>query len=159
MHGLPGQRDVIGEFSYRLNGHISTAGRQDLTYGVVAARVRFQEPPGQHGAFWLQPSVPVPGATSAAEGGAEIDVIEWFGGGLPSGGLSGLGLLPDQRRPGEGGRLDHRPQLVPQRPGRLLVVELPRLQRRVEPRRLRLPHRRPGDLAHQCRGLRSGRST
>ena len=52
--------DVIGEFNYRLNGHISTAGRQELTYGVVAARLRFQQPPGQHGAFWLQPSVPVP---------------------------------------------------------------------------------------------------
>ena len=52
--------DVIGDFSDRLNGHISTAGQQELTYGVVAARVRFQEPPGQHGAFWLQPSVPVP---------------------------------------------------------------------------------------------------
>ncbi len=86
--------DLIGQFSYRLNGHISTAGRQDLTYGVVAARVRFQQPPGQHGAFWLQPSVPVPGATSAAEGGAEIDVIEWFGNGLPSGGLSGSVYYP-----------------------------------------------------------------
>ena len=85
---------VIGDFSYRLNGHISTAGQQELTYGVVAARVRFQEPPGQHGAFWLQPSVPVPGATSAAEGGAEIDVIEWFGAGLPSGGLSSSVYYP-----------------------------------------------------------------
>jgi hypothetical protein len=80
--------EVIGQFHYRLNGHISTAGRQELTYGVAAARVRFQQPPGQHGAFWLQPSAPVAGATSAAEGGAEIDVIEWFGAGLPNGGLS-----------------------------------------------------------------------
>jgi hypothetical protein len=86
--------DVIGDFAYRLNGHISTAGKQELTYGVVAARVRFQQPPGQHGAFWLQPSVPVPGATSAAEGGAEIDVVEWFGSGLPSGGLSGSVYYP-----------------------------------------------------------------
>jgi beta-glucanase (GH16 family) len=86
--------DVIGDFSYRLNGHISTAGQQALTYGVVAARVRFQEPPGQHGAFWLQPSVPVPGATSAADGGAEIDVTEWFGAGLPSGGLSASVYYP-----------------------------------------------------------------
>jgi len=86
--------DVIGDFGYRLNGHISTAGQQELTYGVVAARVRFQEPPGQHGAFWLQPSVPVPGATSAAAGGAEIDVIEWFGAGLPSGGLSASVYYP-----------------------------------------------------------------
>jgi hypothetical protein len=86
--------DVIGEYNYRLNGHISTAGHQELTYGVVAARVRFAQSPGQHGALWLQPSVPIPGATNAAEGGAEIDVIEWFGAGLPSGGLSGSVYYP-----------------------------------------------------------------
>jgi beta-glucanase (GH16 family) len=86
--------DVIGQYNYRLNGHISTAGHQELTYGVVAARVRFGQSPGQHGALWLQPSVPVPGATNPAEGGAEIDVIEWFGAGLPSGGLSGSVYYP-----------------------------------------------------------------
>ncbi len=86
--------DVIGDFDYRLNGHISTAGRQTLTYGVTAARMRFQQLAGQHAAFWLQPSSPVPGATSAAEGGAEIDVIEWFGADRPSGGLSGSVYYP-----------------------------------------------------------------
>jgi beta-glucanase (GH16 family) len=86
--------DVIGDFSYRLNGHISTAGRQELTYGVAAARVRFQQPPGQHGAFWMQPSAPVPGATNPADGGAEIDVAEWFGSGLNSGGLSSTVYYP-----------------------------------------------------------------
>ena len=86
--------DLIGDFNYRLNGHISTAGQQELTYGVVAARMRFAQSPGQHGALWLQPSVPVPGATTPADGGAEIDVIEWFGAGLPSGGLSGSVYYP-----------------------------------------------------------------
>ena len=86
--------ELIGDFDYRLNGHISTAGRQALTYGVAAARMRFQQLAGQHGAFWLQPSSPVPGATSAAEGGAEIDVIEWFGADRPSGGLSGSVYYP-----------------------------------------------------------------
>jgi len=82
----------LGEFDYRLNGHISTAGHQELTYGVAAARMKFQQLRGQHGAFWLQPSVPVAGATSAAEGGAEIDVIEWFGEG--SGGLASSVYYP-----------------------------------------------------------------
>jgi beta-glucanase (GH16 family) len=86
--------EVIGQFQYRLNGHISTAGRAELTYGVAAARVRFQQPPGQHGAFWMQPSAPVPGATTATEAGAEIDVIEWFGAGLNSGGLSSTVYYP-----------------------------------------------------------------
>ena len=141
--------DVIGDFSYRLNGHISTAGQQELTYGVVAARLRFQQPPGQHGAFWLQPSVPVPGATSAAEGGAEIDVIEWFGAGLPSGGLSASVYYPTSSGQAKAGGWIANPgsYLSGQR---LVVVEVPRLQRRVEPRRLRLPHRRPGDLAHRA---------
>jgi len=86
--------EPLGDFDYRLNGHISTAGRQELTYGVLAARMKFQQPRGQHGAFWLQPSVPVPGATNAADGGAEIDVIEWFGDGGANGGLSGSVYYP-----------------------------------------------------------------
>lgn len=63
---------------YRLNGHIGTQGRFSYKYGVAAARVKFQDARGQHGAFWMQP---------AGTGyGAEIDVIEWFGTGS-----SGLG--------------------------------------------------------------------
>lgn len=84
--------DVIGDFDYRLNGHISTQGAADLTHGVAAARVKFQQSRGQHGAFWLQPTTPVAGATSAADGGAEIDVIEWFGEG--SGGLASTVYFP-----------------------------------------------------------------
>jgi beta-glucanase (GH16 family) len=80
---------LIGQFTYRLNGHISTQDVVDLTYGVAAARMKFPQGRGQHGAFWLQPTAPVPGATSAATGGAEIDVIEWFGDGGANGGLSG----------------------------------------------------------------------
>jgi len=56
---------------YRLNGHVGTQGRFSYKYGVAAARIKFQDARGQHGAFWMQP---------AGTGyGAEIDVIEWFG--------------------------------------------------------------------------------
>ena len=56
---------------YRLNGHVGTQGRFAYKYGVAAARIRFQDARGQHGAFWMQP---------AGSGyGAEIDVAEWFG--------------------------------------------------------------------------------
>ena len=48
------------------------------TYGVFAARVKFQKGQGQHGAFWLQGPSPR---------GAEIDVAEYFGEGRPDGGL------------------------------------------------------------------------
>ena len=63
---------------YRLNGHVGTQGRFGYTYGVAAARIRFQEASGQHGAFWMQAPVP--------DSGAEVDIIEWFGAGS-----SGLG--------------------------------------------------------------------
>ena len=63
---------------YRLNGHVGTQGRFQYKYGVAAARIKFQEARGQHGAFWLQAPV--------VESGNEIDVIEWFGTG--SSGLS-----------------------------------------------------------------------
>lgn len=56
---------------YRLNGHVGTQGRFQYKYGVAAARVRFQEARGQHGAFWMQAPV--------VDDGAEIDVIEWLG--------------------------------------------------------------------------------
>ena len=64
---------------YRLNGHVGTQGRFAYKYGVAAARVKFQDARGQHGAFWMQPS--------GTGYGAEIDVIEWFGTGS-----SGLGM-------------------------------------------------------------------
>jgi beta-glucanase (GH16 family) len=79
---------LIGQFRYRLNGHIGTQLSADLKYGVAAARVRFQQSRGQHGAFWLQPTAPAPGSTSPATAGAEIDVVEWFGDGGANGGLS-----------------------------------------------------------------------
>ncbi|QIK75255.1 glycoside hydrolase family 16 protein [Nocardioides piscis] len=63
---------------HRINGHVGTQGRFSYRYGVAAARVKFHDPRGQHGAFWLQPQ--------GSGYGAEIDVIEWFGNG--SGGLT-----------------------------------------------------------------------
>ena len=78
---------VIGNFDYRLNGHVSTDGHQFLKYGVVAARIKFQPRQGQHASLWMQPQNPtyIP---NAFEGGAEIDIIEYFGDGVPNGGLT-----------------------------------------------------------------------
>ena len=58
---------VIGQFRYRLNGHIGTQLSADLRYGVAAARVKFPQSRGQHGAFWLQPTAPAPGSTSPTD--------------------------------------------------------------------------------------------
>ena len=67
----------LGDYPYRLNGHISTQQHADFLYGVAAARMRFPKSLGQHAAFWLQPR------GLRAEGptpwGAEIDVVEWYG--------------------------------------------------------------------------------
>jgi beta-glucanase (GH16 family) len=49
------------------------------TYGLFAARVKFQSGRGQHGSFWMQ---------AAERGGAEIDVAEYFGDGRSDGGIS-----------------------------------------------------------------------
>ena len=81
-------RSAYGTHDYYLNGHVSTERKFAFTYGVAAARVRFQEGRGQHGAFWLQRlgGEQVPG--DAERSGAEIDVVEFFGEGYPEGGLS-----------------------------------------------------------------------
>ena len=68
---------ALGDFSYRLNGHVSTQDSFDFLYGVAAARMKFQREPGAHPSFWLQPRgllehFPTPW-------GAEIDVVEWYG--------------------------------------------------------------------------------
>ncbi|WP_162794587.1 glycoside hydrolase family 16 protein [Nocardioides houyundeii] len=81
---------VSGKFDYRLNGHISTEGKYSFKYGITAARIKFPKARGQHGSFWLQPQVHVPGSTNPKESGAEIDVIEYFGKG--SGPKDSMGL-------------------------------------------------------------------
>jgi Glycosyl hydrolases family 16 len=68
---------ATGQYPYRLNGHVSTQHSFDFLYGVAAARMRFQENPGAHGAFWLQPRGLL--ETGPTPWGAEVDVIEWFG--------------------------------------------------------------------------------
>jgi len=84
---------VIGQFDYRLNGHVSTDGRQFLKYGVVAARIKFQPRQGQHASLWMQPQDPTY-LPNAFEGGAEIDIIEYFGDGVPNGGLTSFVYSP-----------------------------------------------------------------
>ena len=67
----------MGEYPYRLNGHISTQHQVDFLYGVAAARMKFQRDPGAHAAFWLQPRGLLD--TGPTPWGAEIDVVEWYG--------------------------------------------------------------------------------
>ena len=64
---------------YLLNGHVSTEATYSFTYGVAAARVKFQKPRGMHGSFWLQSPTfgAVPG--DAKQSGSEIDTVEYFG--------------------------------------------------------------------------------
>ncbi len=89
----------IGKFDYRLNGHISTAGMQGLKYGVAAARMKFQRARGQHASFWMQPLNPDTKAKSASRGGAEIDIIEWFGHPSKGGGLTSFIYHPTRQGP------------------------------------------------------------
>ena len=86
---------VIGKYSYRNNGHIMTNNHY-LKYGVVAARIKFQQRQGQHGSLWMQPAISE-STTDSGKGGAEIDVIEYFGDGVPNGSLASFiyMLTPD----------------------------------------------------------------
>jgi len=70
-----------------LNGQITTQNHFRFTHGVAAARVKFQQGRGQHGSFWLQSPTYNSYPGSPARSGAEIDAVEFFGKGYPSGGL------------------------------------------------------------------------
>ncbi len=85
---------VVGKYKYRLNGHIATQGHVDFTYGVAAARIKMQKAKGQHASFWLQPAQMSRGASSATTGGAEVDIIEWFGAGGRQPGLTSFIYAP-----------------------------------------------------------------
>ncbi len=61
------------------NGMIGTQGKFEATFGIMAARIRFPRQQGQHGSIWMQPGTRVKGADDAATGGAEVDIVEWFG--------------------------------------------------------------------------------
>ena len=78
-----------GPFSYRLNGHVSTEESYSFTYGVVAARMKFQRASeGQHSSFWLLPASSSGGGVGPEHQGAEIDVVEYFGTKKNSSGLA-----------------------------------------------------------------------
>jgi hypothetical protein len=68
---------ILGDYPYRLNGHVSTQHSADFRYGVAAARMRFPKSLGQHASFWLQPRGLRP--EGPTPWGAEVDVVEWYG--------------------------------------------------------------------------------
>lgn len=90
---LPGRRK---KFPQRLNGHVGTQGRYDFTYGFAAARIKTQSARGQHAAFWMQ-SVAGQKPLGPKKGGAEIDVMEYFGDDHPQGGLTSFTYFLDKR--------------------------------------------------------------
>lgn len=89
---LPGKRK---KFPYRLNGHVGTEGTYAFTYGFAAARIKTQAARGQHAAFWMQ-AVGGQGTGGPKKGGAEIDVIEYFGDDHPEGGLTSFTYFLDK---------------------------------------------------------------
>ena len=90
---LPGRRK---KFPYRLNGHVGTEGVYGFTYGYAAARIRTQSARGQHSAFWMQ-AVGGQSEGGPKTGGAEIDVMEYFGDDHPEGGLTSFTYFLDEK--------------------------------------------------------------
>ena len=66
-----------------------------FTYGFAAARIKTQAARGQHAAFWMQ-AVGGQGTGGPKKGGAEIDVIEYFGDDHPEGGLTSFTYFLDK---------------------------------------------------------------
>ncbi len=89
---LPGRRK---KFPYRVNGHVGTEFSHSFTYGFAAARIRTQAARGQHAAFWLQ-AVGGQKTGGPKKGGAEIDVMEYFGDDHPEGGLTSFTYFLDK---------------------------------------------------------------
>ena len=89
---LPGRRK---KFPYRLNGHVGTEGVYSFTYGYAAARIRTQSARGQHSAFWMQ-AVGGQQTGGPKAGGAEIDIMEYFGDDHPEGGLTSFTYFLDE---------------------------------------------------------------
>jgi beta-glucanase (GH16 family) len=98
---------TLGTFDYRLNGHVYTQGKY-FKYGVLAARIKFQERQGQHASLWMQPAISE-STTDSAEGGAEIDVIEWFGDHVKNGGLASFIYMLTEDGPQKVGGWVHDP--------------------------------------------------
>ena len=89
---LPGRRK---KYPYRLNGHVGTEGVYGFSSGYAAARIRTQSARGQHAAFWMQ-AVGGQAEGGPKAGGAEIDVIEYFGDDHPEGGLTSFTYYLDE---------------------------------------------------------------
>lgn len=89
---LPGRRK---QYPYRLNGHVGTEHLYGFTYGFAAARIKTQAARGQHAAFWLQ-TIGGQKPRGAEAGGAEIDVMEYFGDDHPLGGLTQFTYFLDE---------------------------------------------------------------
>ena len=66
-----------GTSPYLVNAQVDSREAFHFTYGIAAARVRWQQPQGMHGGFWLLPSGgKIPGRPDL---GTEVDVVEYFG--------------------------------------------------------------------------------
>jgi beta-glucanase (GH16 family) len=88
-------------YAWRTNAMVGTQGAFAMKYGYAAARVKLNALRGQHFGFWLQPESRAAEKGSARKTGAEIDVVEWFGNGHPSGGLSQYVHFPGKTAAGQ----------------------------------------------------------
>ena len=84
-------KKIFGKFKWRLNANIGA--KTSITYGVTAARIKFQPLQGQHASLWMQPAAG-DGSRNPVTAGTEIDIIEWFGKDTPGGGLTSFIYAP-----------------------------------------------------------------
>ena len=82
-----------GTSPYLVNTQVDSRLGYHFTHGFAAARIRWHQPKGMHGGFWLQPL----GGTTAGRPdlGAEVDVAEFFGQDTLHGGVGSFVHYPD----------------------------------------------------------------
>jgi beta-glucanase (GH16 family) len=96
------------------NAMIGTQRKFEARFGIMAARIRFPGPQGQHGSFWMQPARGEKVPNDAARSGAEVDIIEWFGAGRKDGGTASNVYWPStEPKPNRAGRMVELHQLLP----------------------------------------------
>jgi beta-glucanase (GH16 family) len=65
-----------------LNAQFSTKNSHTFTYGIFAARIKYQHAEGMHGSFWMLPGgigPANPAPDNPAQRGVEVDITEYFG--------------------------------------------------------------------------------
>ncbi len=148
--GEPGPPGLLPQRARRHREHLLLHLRR-----LAAARIKFQKPRGMHGSFWLQSPIfgSVPGDAKRPARDRHGGVLRVDVPGRRAGAPSPTTWARTASSVKTGG-LQTEIERRDRQAGRRVVEEVPRVLRRVDPRGLRLPHRRRRDVPADQEHLR-----